>query len=271
MEVESKMTIRQNFLNYQRSINDVLSASEKRIRNLIGSDHWLTDGEHKEAILREVIAEFSPEVYRIGTGFVCYPSRQGSSGQVDILVTNKRHPTLYKKGELHFVTSDAVEAVVEVKTKLSRGQNLDEVVQKLSQKISDVRQTNSNCWAGLFIYDSDNLTSADVLDSLRRHCSDAELSAINCVALGANAFVRYWSSGHSLSGLSPRPVWHSYNLPNLAKSYFVSNLVVHLSPSLFEGNAEAWFAIRGQTGKERLRESYAFVGGRSVESFGFDG
>ena len=54
--------IQQDFVGYHKSIGDVLKNSEKRVRNLIGSSHWLTDGEHKESILRKVITEFSPEI-----------------------------------------------------------------------------------------------------------------------------------------------------------------------------------------------------------------
>jgi len=111
------MAIEQNFLTYQKSIGEALKIEQNRIRDLIGSSHWLTDGEHKESILRKVLKNFLPEIYRVGTGFVCYPNIEeggANSSQIDILITSKDFPTLYKSGELHFVTPECVNAIVEV-------------------------------------------------------------------------------------------------------------------------------------------------------------
>lgn len=145
------MPIEQDFISYHKSIGDSLKSPEKRIRNLIGNSHWLTDGEHKESILRKVISDFSPEIHRVGSGFICYPSVANNSGQIDILITSKMHPTLYKSGELHFVTPDCVSAIIEVKTKLTNGAVLDSVLDKLSTQIEMVRKVNPECWAGLFM------------------------------------------------------------------------------------------------------------------------
>ena len=80
-----------------------------RIRNLIGSEHWLTDGEHKEAILRNILRTHLPEIYRVGSGFVI--SENESTGQIDILVAIKSAPTLYKANELLLITPEGVEAM----------------------------------------------------------------------------------------------------------------------------------------------------------------
>jgi hypothetical protein len=68
------MAIEQNFLEFRESIGDTLTIEKDRVRKLIGSKHWPTDGEHKESILRKVIRSFVPEIFHIGHGFVCYPS-----------------------------------------------------------------------------------------------------------------------------------------------------------------------------------------------------
>ena len=49
------MPIQRNFLEYHKSIARELEATKDRIRQLIGDKHWLTDGEHKEAVLRRVL------------------------------------------------------------------------------------------------------------------------------------------------------------------------------------------------------------------------
>ncbi|MBL7017161.1 MAG: hypothetical protein ISR84_06345, partial [Kiritimatiellales bacterium] len=233
--------------------------------NLIGRSHWLTDGEHKESILRKVISDFAPEVYRVGSGFVCYPSTGENSGQLDILITSKLHPTLYKSGELHFVTPECANAIVEVKTKLANGDNLDDAISKLAEQIANIRKTNQSCWAGLFIYDSGNLSEENILDSLQRISGNDPLKAINCVALGENKLIRYWHNGHSTSGLPNAPIWHGYELRNLAHPYFISNLIQHISPGFSEETAEAWFPIIET--KEVNRTHYALLGETRVQPF----
>jgi len=139
------LTIRQDFLSYQVTISNALKLEQNRIRHLIGDKHWPTDGEYKEQILRDVISDFIPEVYRVGSGFVCYPEIQSSSGQLDILITSTHYPTLYKQGNLHFVTADAARAIIEVKTKISRDKKLNEVVEKLCSQIEKIRKIYPKC------------------------------------------------------------------------------------------------------------------------------
>lgn len=259
------MTIQQDFISYHRSIGEVLKNSENRIRNLIGRSHWLTDGEHKESILRKVIADFAPEIFRIGSGFICYPSSSDNSTQIDILVTSKMNPTLYKSGELHFVTPDCANAIIEVKTRLTNGENLTSVILSLSQQVSRIRVSNPDCWAGLFIYEAGRLTDEHVLNTLQTIAANDPLGVINCVAIGKNHFVRYWANGHTQSQLPAEAVWHAYELSGLAQPYFISNLISHLSPNFTESNAEAWFPITES--KEVHKTKYAMLAGTEVNNF----
>lgn len=267
------MAISQDFLAYHKSIGAELKSSETRIRNLIGSSHWATDGEHKESILRKVISDFAPEIYRVGTGFVCYPGEangdQSNSGQIDILITSKANPTLFKSGELHIVTPDCASAIVEVKSRVANGESLRSVLLKLSNDIKSIRTHSgnpNNAWAGLFIYNSGSLRDNQVLEMLQEITNDDPLGVINCVSIGESVFIRYWENGHASSNLGEDPVWHSYNLNNLSHAYFVSNLVSHLSPNIDDTLSQAWFPVEGS--KEVHRSRYAMLEQR--ESVEFD-
>lgn len=264
------MPINQDLLSYHRSIGDELKISEKRIRHLIGSSHWLTDGEHKESILRKVIAEFCPEIYRIGTGFVCYPAalveEEKSSTQLDILVTSKSNPTLYKSGELHFVTPECANAVVEVKSRLNSQNEFRSVLRKLSEEAQKIRGYNPDCWAGLFVYNT-GMSNPDqaILRVLQEISNEDPLCAINCVCVGKSTFIRYWENGQPNSGLENTPTWHSYELEDLAQAYFISNIVSHLSESFSEHTSNAWFPIEGT--KELHRLNYVYLSGGNIERF----
>jgi hypothetical protein len=266
------MTIQQDLVAYHKSISSELKSTKSRIRQLIGNAHWLADGEHKESVLRKVIEEFAPESLRIGKGFVCYPDSGGtntsSSKQIDILITSKSKPTLYKDLDLHLVTADAVEAIVEVKTKLQVGEKLENALKSVSSNARQIRENSRNqtiCWAGLFVYESGNISHSNILEALQRIVNHDEKSVINCVAIGANLFVRFWLDGHPTSSPAREPMWHSYQLKDLAHPYFISNLIVHLSPNLPEEASSAWFPIPNS--KESYKHSYVRLADNTIHRF----
>jgi len=111
---DEMMPSSRNLEQYHKSIAQELTVAQDQIRNLIGSGHWQTDGEHKEAVLRKVIRAHISESLRVGKGFVCY--RDGTSKQMDILITDRSKPTLFKDTELTLVTlvTDDTSAAVQV-------------------------------------------------------------------------------------------------------------------------------------------------------------
>jgi hypothetical protein len=238
------MSIQQDLVAYHKSISSELTSVKDRVRQLIGDAHWLTDGEHKESILRKVIENFAPEIFRVGRGFVCYPSSQNTdrkcSKQIDILITSKDKPTLYKDIDLHLVTADSVKAIIEVKTELQKGQKFKEIVKSLSDNVKQIRKnTQSSCWAGLFVYESGNITDEYLLEILQEVAGNDQNAVINCVSIGNKLFVRFWKNGHAESSPETSPMWHSYQLHKLAHSYFVSNLIAHLSSGFLPEVEEA--------------------------------
>lgn len=253
------MAIEQNFLEFRESISQTLTIEKDRVRNLIGSKHWLTDGAHKESILRKVIRSFAPEIFHIGHGFVCYPTTGKSSTQLDILISSKHRPTLYQDGDLKFLTSNTAEAVIEVKTKMVRSQDFVKALKKLADALEAIRNGSEQtkpCWGGLFLYDhSKTMTHKYVLDCLQKVAKKKESRVINCVSIGTNFFVRFWPKGHPDSNLERVPMWHSYNLGKLAQSYFIGNIIFHITPDLSIDDAYAWFPIPGT--KETYRAYYA--------------
>ena len=74
---------------YLSSLAKELSSSSDRVRDLIGNAHWLTDGHHKEHLLRSVLARHLPSGMVAARGFVLDPSSEGvCSTEQDILVVD---------------------------------------------------------------------------------------------------------------------------------------------------------------------------------------
>lgn len=285
-----------NFLALQETVHAELMPSQDRIRHLIGNHHWQTDGEHKEELLRSVLRSRLPENQRIGKGFVCVPaegetSKKKSSGQIDILITPTNGLTLYRQGDLVFVTADTSNAIIEVKTKvrrqseeslhfsvaerpvrssIKRDTNMSgvlSVVKKLSDQIQLVRDNgNRDWWAGLFVYDENGIDHSDVLRAVQIAARGNRRRAINCVSVGVSLFIHYWPNGR-LDVNSPidGAVWHSYTIHNLAPAYFVNNLAMHFSPQTPSAAQNMWFPIEGS--KEIRRTYYAALSDHIVHSF----
>lgn len=248
------MPVRRDFKEYHKSIADELRSTKDRIRNLIGAAHWQTDGEHKETVLRKVLRMHLPETLQVGKGFVYCPER--TSSQIDILITDRTKPTLFKDGDLVLVTPDAVEAIIEVKTSLDGG-TIEEVITKLSKDAKLIRsEGNKKCQAGLFVYEKGNVRDVQkkVLESLQSASNGDIEKAINWVSLGPDVFFRFWENGHDVHSPVQGSVWHSYELSNLSHAYFVSNVVWDVSRGNSLKMQFAWFPIEG--GKERYRKWY---------------
>lgn len=237
----SELELRPDLQGYHQSIASELRSINRRIRQLIGDAHWLTDGEYKEAILRRVLRSHVPEVMRVGTGFVCYPRGQ-TSKQLDILLTDTRKPTLFKDEGLVIVTADAVRAVIEVKTRLNTT-TLRAALSKLGEDVARIRQQNRSCMAGLYVYDDDGIDDKKLLRALYAAAAKDESRAIDFVCVGANLFAQYSERVLNDKGGQP-PLWYAYNLNELAPAYFLSHFAWRTSDDRPEDMRFAWFPLR---------------------------
>jgi hypothetical protein len=268
------MPLSRDYAEFHKSIAEELTVTQNRIRNLISGRHWLSDGEHREAVLRKALRNHVPEAFHVGKGFISF--EDSTSNQTDILITDKEHPTLFKDGDLRVVTPDAVRAIIEVKKSISDRAELKEYLGKLADNAAGVRKANepiSWCWAGLFVFDRKNLGNSgrileheSVLEVLAEITHKKEERAINAIALGPIDFFRFWKNGGDISSPISGPVWHSYELDNLAFSYFVGNIVIdHLTWERSFKSQYAWFPVEG--GKERHRKYYIGMSEERAQRF----
>jgi hypothetical protein len=259
-----------DFFAYHRSIGQEFKAIKDRFRNLIGHSHWLSEGEYKESVLRYAIRSRLPEIFHVGRGFVCYPGQP--STQIDILITRKDKPTLFKDGDLVIVTPDCVEAIIEVKTRQDSASQLIATLAKLADQTNGVRQWDNDgqCWSGLFVFEGPDprstelcdQRSADMLTAQYQACNGEDDRAIDCVALGPHLFSRYWSNSlKQADGPVDGPAWHSYifnrrSHKGLAPAYFISNLIWQISPDIAPEMRYAYFPDPERSGKEFYRKHY---------------
>ena len=155
----ASLTVLLKYLDFHRSIAAELDAVKNRVRSLV--EHWGEDGAHKEVVLRAVLRRHLPDTVTVGTGFIVGDGQ--ASTQVDILIVERSRATLFRDGDLFFVTPDAVRAVVEVEANLENA-GVKETVLKLAKVAKHCPQT---VWTGLFGYDKGDITHDFVLVALK--------------------------------------------------------------------------------------------------------
>lgn len=237
-----------DMVQYHKSLSEELNALKNRIRSLMDTPHWLTDGEWKESVLRSVLRRHLPSTVEVGRGFIFTPEK--CSKQIDILIYDRSQPIIFRDGDLVFVTPDAVLGIIEVKSTATMekvGEAIDSL--KSSLKIlweyrderTAIRMGVRNHFSGIFFYDTDTMEDQRVLSLLAEKASGQVRMAIHLISIGSSTFVRYW--GHPVGRVSTRDVWHSYNLNQLAAAYFISNVVSFCSPLTVSLNQDTWFPL----------------------------
>lgn len=237
---------------YFKSINEEIKSLQNRIRNF--AQHWPTDGEWKESILRTILRRHISKSIGVGKGFVV--TKQRASSQQDILFYDTSKPALYQEGELLILSPDAALGAIEVKTKLSPSE-MAEALSKLADTAELISRNRGplRTFFGLFVYEGDP-DKDEVLSQLEVSCRKEQRRIINCVSIGSSFFIRYWDNDPR--GVAPYTygMWHSYDLTDMAPAYFIFNAILHLCWDSFIDDDDLWFPKQGkepyQTGSRKL-------------------
>jgi len=122
-------------LQYYQGITQQLRAEVDLINTLF--HHQGVKGEGNEAVLRELLIQFIPKRYGVGTGVVI--DRNGNqSRQCDIVIYDTfLYPSLLSLRSVHLFPVDIVYATIEVKTTLTANS-----VKEAKENIASVRRLN---------------------------------------------------------------------------------------------------------------------------------
>lgn len=160
-----------NLNAFLESWGQELAARQNRVRSLIGNAHWLSDGHHKEAILRDFLSRYLPNEVECTTGFVrSAVEERRCSPEIDILLFSPRlHPPYFAEGGISIVDPSALLANLEIKSTFSSGplnDALENIKITRSLVVGD-KGSPSDLWSGLFFYDlPESRTLESTLDTL---------------------------------------------------------------------------------------------------------
>lgn len=245
---------------YFRSLTTECSSLRDRVRHFIGSTHWLTDGEGKESILRNMITRVAPDSVKVGRGFVV--DHQNVSTQVDVLFYDASHPVLYRDGDLVFISPSACRGAIEVKTSLTMSE-LEYASEKLATVAKAVRSVKrKDVFVGIFSYELEfsSRFRESVLDVVKDASQGDRMRVVNHVAVGKSLFVKYWKFHPDRpGGLTRIPThrppancwgdykfWHLYEMKNMAYGYFIHNALVSMASNLSTEEENVYFPEKGK-------------------------
>jgi hypothetical protein len=243
-----------NIEDYFKSLTQEFTGLKNRVRNFIAGNHWQTDGEWKESVLRSFLARSLPQTVQVGRGFIIGHSE--TSTQIDILLYASDAPVMFRDGDLVFVSPEAVRGIIEVKTNLNANllsQALDKLI-----KVANICSHN-NALIGIFSYDSTIQSNTEVLSLLRDKCKNRR-EVIDLLCLGDSHFIKYWQK--TVQGGGTYEKWHSYELRHMAFGYFIHNVILSLTPDHIAINESVWFP---ENSKEIHKDGEIYRNGAIME------
>jgi hypothetical protein len=167
--------VKRNTVKCLQSWADELLSRAERVRNLIGDAHWLTDGHHKEELVRDFLCRHLPNSLRVSRGFIC-PAEEDSpvSPEIDILISDaEAELPWFVEGGLSIVPPSAARAQLHVKTELGSGELKDVFGSSFRVAQScDSQSASWRLWSGAIFFARTGYKTSDA-------CSTAITSALN--------------------------------------------------------------------------------------------
>ena len=223
-----------NHLDYLASISEELNSQCKRVRNLIGNKHWLTDGHHHESVLLSLLERHITGKYHASRGFVVDTLRaESSSTEQDILIIDslKERPIFDQFGVV--ITPHAnVAASISVKANLTKPNVVDSVegLSTIYTGIPFQKNDVDPVWSGAFFYDHNDTvqnTPSIVLDYLEEIVEKelVDVLALPNVICSSNEFVYASQANYQENRLH----YYCLRYQKLSSAVFIAHLAEHLA------------------------------------------
>ncbi len=119
MDINNKQKVSEFFASYSHELKSKMN----RLDLLIGRDHWLSVGNYKESLLRDLLSNLLPKKYELSTGFILSTDDEGNeikSKQQDIIIwDSSEYAAIFRDNDFVIVPPEACKAVIEVKSTLT--------------------------------------------------------------------------------------------------------------------------------------------------------
>jgi len=156
---------------FLESLNSELESQACRVRNLIGSAHWVSDGRHKESLVSNVVARYLPDGYRISSGFGINVGTVGEvSRELDVTILDCQgdSPILDQFGS-SIGAFENLAGVVSVKSKLTKKSFL-QTIENLASVAIPTKDYKSpmKCCLTTFFFDDEIANCLSTANEIKR-------------------------------------------------------------------------------------------------------
>ncbi len=239
-----------DLIEYHKTINKEICLLKNKLKFL--TKHSLANGNYREIILSNTIKKHLPLKYSIGTGFIVKQcetrGNHDVSTQVDLMVYDNSYPVLFREGDFSIITTDAVRAIIEVKTEFCCANFEDEYKKALRMgkfvlSDRDLVAIPNPFFNGIFYFNNKvSSNSEDIIKEIimSEHGtldknSLTHLACLNHISFSKSFFYKYWPNNN------PGYKHKLYELKDLSYSFFISNLLSFLERKTMKDNSYIWY------------------------------
>jgi hypothetical protein len=236
----AKMSVQPSRSRYLASLADEVLSSADRVRNLIGSKHWPTDGYHKEAILLAVLGRHLPAGTHASRGFVvsAFESDCCSKEQDILILDTFTEGPLFDQGNVVIACEHQVLGSISVKSQLTK-ETLEDTVQGLRSinAVPSASMTTDSRWYGMYFFNESETVERnraivaaylnDVFGTATNPSTAARLHGFDCLCCGRDILAKARYTTEQDGTRTVKPI--AYDCNGLAPAIFVADLLDHIA------------------------------------------
>jgi hypothetical protein len=237
--------IERNPNEFLMSLNSELQSQASRVRNLIGNAHWLSDGEHKESIVRHLVERYIPDGFEVTSGFaIDVENPDLTSKQLDVVVVDCRfEPPLFRRDTFAVCFVSTLVSVISIKSKFTKKSFVDSLDNLISvASLQDSRREKASL---LSLFFDDEISPLECYGIVIRWCGEDQHVRSKVEALRSHSVTFATTSGLLMRYRSKdfeSGIVHAafYDCPGLSSAYLIASCM--MSASMHSRNASTDFS-----------------------------
>ena len=237
--------VERNPNEFLASLNSELQSQASRVRNLIGDAHWLSDGEHKESIVRHLVERYVPDGFEVTSGFAINVENPDlPSKQLDVVVVDRRfEPPLFRRDAFAVFFVTTLVSVISIKSKFTKASfvdSLENVISVASLQTSGQEKANLSS-----LFFDDEISPSDCYRIVKKWFEEDQQVQSKMKALNSHSISFATTSGLLMRYRSKdceSTTMHAafYDCPGLSSAYLIASCM--MSASMLSKNSSTDFS-----------------------------
>ncbi len=237
--------VERNPSNFLMSLNAELQTQATRVRDLIGDAHWLSDGEHKESIVRHLVERYIPDGFEVTSGFAINVENPNQpSRQLDVVVVDRRfEPPLFRRDAFAVVFVTTLVSVISIKSQFTKKSFVDSLENVISVASLQASHRDKALLSSLFF--DDEISPSDCYRLVKKWYEEDSQVKLQMNVLASHSINFATTSGMLMryrrkDGESTTVHAAFYDCPGLSSAYLIASCM--MSASMLAKNSSTDFS-----------------------------